>query len=223
MEFMRHDFLKTLTYLSFLAISLAPVSTGTTIQLVSSAETTTNNSGNATVAITKNPAWADPLAGSSWVSTASTGNPSAPGYVVFPNGTNILFGQSFFLDGLVESASLSVLADDTAAVFVNGTQIFGASTGPSNISCAGAAIGCLVSTTKTFGTADLTPYLNTGAVNTIQFEVMQIAGSSFGLDYAGQITTMSNPDQITATPEPGTLALLSIAFGGLGVWRRRKV
>ena len=64
--------------------------------------------------ITKNPAWASPLAGSSWVSTASTGNPSAPGYVVFPNGTNILFAQSFFLDGLVDSASLSVLADDTA-------------------------------------------------------------------------------------------------------------
>ena len=213
------ELMKTLSYLSFLAISLAPASRGTTLQLVSSAATTTNNSGNATVDITKNPAWASPLAGSSWVSTASTGNPSAPGYVVFPNGTNILFAQSFFLDGLVDSASLSVLADDTASVFVNGTQIFAASTGPSNISCAGTAIGCLVSTTKTFGKADLTPYLNIGAANTIQFRVFQIAGSSFGLDYAGQITTLSGSDQITATPEPGTLALLGIAFGGLAVWR----
>lgn len=223
MEFTRGEFLKTLLYISFLAFSLAPGSRATTIQLDSSAATTINNSGNATVNISKNPAWADPLAGSSWVSTASTGNPSTPGYVVFPNGTNIMFTQNFILDGLVQSASLSVLADDTAAVYVNGTQIFAASTGPSNIPCAGTAIGCLVNTTKTFGTADLAPYWNTGAANTIQFQVMQLAGSSFGLDYAGQITTLSSPNQLSATPEPGTLALLGIALGMVAVWRRGRV
>ncbi len=215
--------MKTLIYLSFLAITLAPASRATTILMDSSAATTTNNSGNATVNISKNPAWADPFTGSSWISTASTGNPSAPGYVVFANGTNILFTQSFLLDGPVQSASLSVMADDTAAVFVNGTKIFAASTGPSNISCAGTAIGCLVSTTKTFNTADLKPYLTAGTLNTIQFQVLQIASSSFGLDYAGQITTLNGPGEVTATPEPGTLAMLGIAFGGMAVWRRRRV
>ena len=215
--------MKTLLYISLLTFSMAPGSRATTILLDSSAATTTNNSGNPTVNISKNPAWADPLAGSSWVSTASTGNPSAPGYVVFANGTSITFTQSFLLDGPVQSASLSVLADDTAAVFVNGTKIFSAATGPSNIPCAGSAIGCLVSTTKTFGTADLSPFLNAGAVNTIQFQVLQIASSSFGLDYAGQVTTLSSPGETTATPEPGTLAMLGIAFGALAVWRRRRV
>jgi hypothetical protein len=172
------------------------------------------------VNITKNPAWADALAGSSWVSTASTGDPSAPGYVVYPNGTKITFGQSFLLDGVVQSAFLSVLADDTAAVFVNGTKIFSASTGPSNIACAGVAIGCLVNTTKSFGTADLSPYLNAGALNTIQFQVFQIDKSSFGLDYAGQITTVT-ANSITAAPEPGTLGLLGIALGGLVIGRLR--
>ena len=215
--------MKTLIYLSFLTISLAPTSKGTIIQLASSAATTTNTSGSATVNIAKNPAWASPFTGSSWVSTASTGNPSAPGYVVFPNGTKVLFAQSFLLDGIVTSASLSVLADDTAVVFVNGTQIFAASIGPSNIACAGTAIGCLVSTIKTFDTADLSLYLNAGAQNTIQFQVFQIAGSSFGLDYAGQITTESSTSNLAATPEPGTLALLSFALGGLAIWRRKRV
>ena len=215
--------MKTLIYLSFLTISLAPTSNATIIQLASSAANTTNTGGSATMNIASNPAWAAPFTGSSWVSTASTGNPSAPGYVVFPNGTNILFAQSFLLDGIVTNASLSVLADDTAAVFVNGTQIFAPSMGPSNNACAGTAIGCLVSTIKTFGTADLSPFLNPGAQNTIQFQVFQIAGGSFGLDYAGQITTQSITTQLTATPEPGTLTLLSFALGGLAIWRRKRV
>jgi hypothetical protein len=220
MEFTRGEFLKTFIHLSLLAAAFAAASQATTIQLASSAANTTNNSGNPTVNIIKNPAWADPLAGSSWVSTGSTGDPSAPGYVVFPNGTNILFSQTFLLDGIIDSASLSVMADDTAAVFVNGTKIFAESTGPSNISCAATPIGCLVSTTKTFSTADLKPYLATGAVNTISFQVFQVDKSSFGLDYAGQIVTHSGINPQTPTPEPGTLGLLGVALGGLVFGRK---
>jgi hypothetical protein len=166
------------------------------------------------VNINKNPGWANPLAGSSWISTASTGDPGAADYTVFPNGTIIGFGQSFFVNAPIVSASLSVLADDTAAVFVNGTQIFAAAITP-GATCAADAIGCLVSTMKTFGTAELQPYLNVGQVNTIRFDVYQIAGSSFGLDYAGAITTTS--------PEPGTFAVLGLALCGLGFLRRKKV
>ncbi|MEO8131069.1 MAG: hypothetical protein ABI822_28480, partial [Bryobacteraceae bacterium] len=80
--------MKTVSYLALLALTLVPSSQATTILLSSLAATTTNDSGNATVNITRHPAWADPMAGSSWISTASTGDPSAPGYVNFHCGTS---------------------------------------------------------------------------------------------------------------------------------------
>jgi hypothetical protein len=175
----------------------------------SSASTTTNNSGSATQNITSNPAWAAPLPGSNWISNANTGNPSTPGFTVVPNGTSVTFTQTFDLSGTITSATLSVLADDTTSVVVNGTTIFAANLGGSYPTCSSVTIGCLVTTEGTFNIA---PYLVDG-VNTISFDVYQEAGSSYGLDYAGTITT---------TPEPGVLMLLSSGLVGLGFLKTRR-
>ena len=91
--------------------------------LVSSSTTTTNNSGSATQNIVGNAAWAGPLAGSSWVSFANTGNTSNPGFIVVPNGTAVTFSETFNLSGTVTSANLNVLADDTTSVWINGIEI----------------------------------------------------------------------------------------------------
>ena len=91
-------------------------------QLASSASTT-NNSGNPTQVIAPNPAWAGPLAGSSWISSANTGNPSAPGFIVLPNNTEVTFTQVFYLSGNITGGTLDVLADDTASVWLNGVEI----------------------------------------------------------------------------------------------------
>lgn len=173
----------------------------TIITLGSSALTTQNNaSGSATVNIAPNPAWAAALAGTSWVSIANTGDPGSPNFVVIPNGTSVTFFQQFFLDGTPDSARLSVLADDTTSVFVNGNPVAAQYT-IAGIHCAAQPIGCLAATRGDFGSAVLLPLLNPGT-NTIQFDVLQHDMASFGLDYSGTIVT---------NPEPGTLGLVAVA------------
>jgi hypothetical protein len=177
---------------------------------IASSAATTNNSGSATQVISQNPAWAAPLAGSSWISSANTGNPSVPGFVVLPNNTEVTFTEVFYLTGNITGGSLDVLADDTASVWLNGVEIASGNLGGSYPTCSSLPIGCLTSTMGVFTFAQLQPYLVDGT-NTLSFNVYQEAGSSYGLDYAGTIST----------PEPGTLVLLVSGLFGIALkaWR----
>jgi len=179
---------------------------------ISSSTATTNNSGSATQAISSNPAWAAPLPGSSWISYANTGNPSTPGFIVVPNGTDVTFTQIFYLTGNITGASLDVMADDTASVWLNGTELASANFAGPYPTCSSLPIGCLTGTMGIFTFADLQPYLVDGK-NTLSFDVYQEAGSSYGLDYAGTITT----------PEPATLMMLVLGLFGIALNARRRL
>jgi PEP-CTERM motif len=179
----------------------------------SSAANTTNDSGSATQNIVGNSAWAAPIAGSSWISYGDTGDTSDPGFFAPVNGTAVTFSQTFTLNGPVTSAWLDVLADDTTSVWINGVEIASADLGGSYPTCASLPIGCLTGTEGIFNTSQLAPYLQDGT-NTISFVVYQEGGSSYGVDYAGGVTT---------APEPASLLMLGSGLIGLIGMGRRKL
>lgn len=175
----------------------------------------TNNfagAGTDTIAITPNPQWAAALPGSDWVSFAQTGtpNPTPP-----PNTTAVRFTQLFNLSGTATSGSITVRADDTVAVFLNGTKILNenTSTNPNDYpACSNTAPGCLTSTQSVLSFSTLQPFLLVGQ-NEIVFQVFQRNLSSYGLNYAGSITTV---------PEPASMFLLGTGIAGIGAALRKR-
>ncbi|HZS53285.1 MAG TPA: hypothetical protein VFA65_02700 [Bryobacteraceae bacterium] len=180
------------------------------LSLSSSATETANNSGSPTVNIPKNGAWADALPGSSWVSFVQSGDPNAPGYVSVDNGTVVAFTDTFVVNGTPLDGTLNVLADDSTSVILNGVTLMpeASQSGNTYNTCSDTPIGCL---TITEGNVNLTGALQAGA-NTLEFDVAQRNGGSYGLDYAGTIN-------YTATPEPATFALLGLPLVGLCIIR----
>jgi hypothetical protein len=182
----------------------------TTIFVNSDALSTANSSGNATVNLAgtlhPDPIWGTPFAGSQWISFGSTGDPSDLGYFAPVNGTVVMYTTTFNIDGAVTLGTLSVMADDTTAIFLNGHTLW--SFDPSKGNCNTITIGCIPGTAGLFATADLVPYLVTG-VNTLTFQVVDIGGASMGLDFGGQL-------DVAPTPEPSSLALLGC--GAIALW-----
>jgi hypothetical protein len=168
------------------------------------------NSMGSTIAITQHPSWAPALSGSSWVSFAVTGDPNAPGYTVVGNGTVVTFSDIFFIQGTPTSGWLSVMGDDSMAVLLNGNLVVpeGASLENTYATCSDFGVGCLTPTQL-----NLTPYLKSGE-NTLQFLVAQRAGSSFGLNYSGQV------ENSVPVPEGSTMLMLGTGlFAILGTRR----
>jgi hypothetical protein len=165
------------------------------------------NSSGSTIAITPNASWASALAGSSWVSFGTTGNVSAPGFFVVPNGTVVSFFDVFNVPGIPASGSITVLADDSAAVYLNGVLLMSeaASAGNQYTTCSDFGVGCLVSTV-----IDLPASVLKSGSNTLQFDVAQRNAFSFGLDYLGSVI---DP---TSVPEPGVALLMSIGLVSIG-------
>lgn len=188
----------------------------TVIYMDSDAASTTNNSGHATVNLSgdlhPNPTWPAALPGSDWISYGPTGDPTDPGYFSPPDGTEVVFTTTFFLTGTITVASLTVMADDFSWVTLNGHTLKTVNLAADSI-CLNMPVPC--STDGVFTFSSLSPYLVDGA-NTLSFDVVEMNGGSFGLDFAGSVTDDAE------TPEPSTLAFIGGGLIALAVLRRRK-
>jgi len=162
-----------------------------------------------TVTITPVSAWASALPGSAWISCAQTGNNG----VSIPNGAIVTINEAFTVPTgeAGTGGTVDVFADDTAAVYLDGTQLIAPDLAPGS-TCAPGIIGC---TTPHMGVITLPSGL-TGA-NTFTVAFYQTNGDGSGTDWAGSYT-------LDPSPEPGSLALLGPGMVGLAWFvRRRKV
>ena len=209
------------TAFAFLAFSLSFLSVqpvkADTISLAStgtSADAGQTNSMGATVAVTPDSAWLSALPGSSWVSFAATTDSSA-GFIAVPNGTVVNFFDTFNIPGTPTSGSITVMADDSAAVMLNGVLLMAeaGSAGNTYATCSNSGIGCLSPVTINLPATDL----KAGA-NTLEFEVAQRNGYSFGLDYVGSVVDPA----IASEPSAGLmLGLGLLALSAIALRRRR--
>jgi hypothetical protein len=201
-----------------LILLAAGLSHGGTILLqsgVSAGEYNNFNMEGNYVLTSLHPDWAPDQDGASWVSYENTGfSATAPDYAVIalPNSTgendpNAIFYQTFTDTTSVLSLTITVWADDTAVLFLDGQQIsananFSQSSSaycaPTGISCSGAG--------TTFTIDDIAP-----GSHTLQFDVYQTGGGTYGVMYSGEVTDLA--------PEPGSYILLGAGLVAMALFR----
>jgi hypothetical protein len=163
-----------------------------------------NNLTGANVLITPHPAWR-PNGVGLWVSYANTGyGQTTPP----PNSTTTplaIFYEVFTLPTPSIAGSVTVWADDTAAVFIDGVQIWWPNF--TQGTCAAGPIGCEPNEGGAVSLAGLP-----AGQHTLRIDAYQVGGVTFGVLYEGWVEPI---------PEPLTLTLIGTGLVALGLLRRR--
>ncbi|WP_260703630.1 PEP-CTERM sorting domain-containing protein [Edaphobacter flagellatus] len=150
--------------------------------------------------------WAAAGPNSSWVSFDPQSGPT--GNSVDPNGI-YTYTSTFTTTGGNYNGYFSILADDTADVYLNGVKLISAGTIGGNSHCADGTPNCLTPATYYFSNYSLL-----SGVNLLTIDVYQTNLVYQGMDFYGSLTT---------TPEPGTLLMLGTGLlGSAGLLLRRK-
>ena len=195
-------------------MSAALAADASSLNLLSGVSAGESNNSGGNILIAPEPSWAvDPF--SNWVSFANTGL----GGIVLANTDlstpTAIFYQNFTLTGGTGVAgSIQVWADDTAVVKLDGVVIFAAN--PTLAArCAAGPIGC------TQANGGSITFSAPGLSHTLEFDVFQRGGGTFGLMYDGQVAATA------AVPEPATVSIAGIGlaacgFLGLRGWSRRR-
>jgi hypothetical protein len=174
----------------------------------SSTSTTPSTGTGTTFTLNPGSTWGAALANSTWVGSTAT---SGPGNTVNPAMGYYTYTTTFNGSSAAPySGSISVMADDTAEVLLNGNLVFSFGMLGADSHCAAGSPSCSIADTVGFSGASL---LN--GLNTLTFVVQQAgnigaAGQDpSGLDFDATLST-------GAVPEPSTLALMAIGMAGIG-------
>lgn len=191
-------------FITLFLLSGLPEARATMIDILSEGtlfDPTEFNSVGANVVITPVSAWAT-APPAAWVSFADTGLGGSPP----ANGTVVTFTQPFSLPGPINTGSVTVWADDTAAVFLDGGLVFAANF-PTDGVCAAGPIGCEPGEGGVISLDGLA-----AGPHALTFEVFQLHGDGYGLLYKGAVNSV---------PEPSTLLLLGSALAWAMVRTRK--
>jgi len=159
--------------------------------------------------------WAPALANSTWVGNSATAGPvgtSNPdfGYYTYTTNFSVATGQQY-------QGSITILADDTAEVLLNGVVLIPFGALGTDLHCSDVAPTCLTSATYSIGLTSMLAGIN---ANTLTFIVEQK-----GTGPAGGVNDPAGIDfnaSLTAVPEPNTLMMLGTGlFGSAGMLYRR--
>jgi hypothetical protein len=181
-----------------------------------------DNGSASTYDVSAGTVWHSALGSSSYVSfNAGTG---ADLSYVPPNGdyvyTTLFSTASKDPNAGPWTGTMTILADDTVSVYLNGTLILNAAglMGPGNeyIHCSDVGPGCLTPLTFSFGGI-------LDGVNVLTFDVEQVNGANEGLDYTASIIPDPTAQGLALDPipEPSSLALMSTGMVGIACLVRR--
>jgi len=163
--------------------------------------------------------WSTALTGSTWVSNNAQNGPNGTNgsnniftHVTIQNGLYTYY-DNFTTTGGTYTGSLSVMADDTTAIYLNGQLLLAAGAVGNDAQCSDVKPTCTSVDTISLGSASA-GFNNSGA-NQLVFVVEQTGFVAEGLDYSGSISN-------STVPEPSTLLMFGTGLiGSAGALFRR--